>query len=101
VGKDCEIRAENFTEMAIDAIFLFSDFREIIAFDIKGLGHSKHIPRTVLNTELASLAPLFDYGYLSLGDLNRIQVKGNAPEFHMEIPRFSQVSCALNLTGNP
>ena len=90
VGKDCEIRAENFAEMAIYAIFHFPDFREIIAFEIEGLGHSKHVAGAILNTKLTALAPVFDHGYLSLDNLNGLQIKGNAPIFHKEVPLFCE-----------
>jgi hypothetical protein len=86
VGKDCEIRAKNFAEMAIYTIFHFPDFREIITLEIEVLGHSKHIAGAILNTKLTALAPFFDHGYLSLDNLNGLQIKGNAPIFHMEVP---------------
>jgi hypothetical protein len=83
--------------MAIHALFLPPDFREIITFEIKGLGHPEHVTRTVFDTKLTTLAPFFDHSYLAPGDLDRLQVKGNAPVFHSK----SFLKTAINLTGNP
>jgi len=86
VGEDREIRAKDFAEMAIYAIIHFADFREIVALKIKGLGHPEHIARTVLDAKLAALTPFFDHGHLSLGNPDGLQVKGNTPIFHTEVP---------------
>jgi len=56
--------------MAIDAIILSFNFRVIIAFNIKGLGHLEHIAGTVVNTEFAALASFFDYRDPTLCDMD-------------------------------
>jgi hypothetical protein len=85
-GKDREIRAKNFAEMAVDTIIFSFSLRVIIAFEIEGLGHLEDIARAVGDTELAALAPLFDDSDPTLRDLNGLQIKWNTPIFHLEIP---------------
>jgi hypothetical protein len=106
--------------MAVYTIILSFDFRVIIAFDIEGLGHPKHISGAVFDTELAALAPLLDYRYPTLRDLNGLQVKWNTPILHLRIPLAlpdleekisptipdregwkARYKFLLNLTGNP
>jgi hypothetical protein len=72
--------------MAVHAIILIRDFREMIALEIEGLGHPEHIARTIFDAELTALTPVFDQSYPSLSDLDVLQVKGNTPIFHSEIP---------------
>ena len=85
-GKDREIRAKNFAEMAVYTVVLSFSLRVIIAFEIEGLGHPEHIARAVVNTEFAALAPLSDHSDPTPCDLNGLQVKRNTPIFHLKIP---------------
>ena len=78
--------------MAVHAIVLFCDFRKMIALEIEGLGHPEDIARTIFDTELTALAPIFDYGYPPPRDLDGLQVKGNTPVFHSEILSFCEVA---------
>jgi len=82
-GKDREIRANGLTEVTVYTPILSFSLRVIIAFEIEGLGHPEDIARTVIDTELAALASLFDYGYPTLCDLNGLQIKWNTPIFHL------------------
>ena len=72
--------------MAVYTIIFSFSLWVIIAFEIEGLGHPEDIARAVCDTELAALAPLFDYSYPTLRDLNGLQIKWNTPIFHLEIP---------------
>ena len=72
--------------MAVYTIIFSFSLWVIIAFEIEGLGHPEDIARAVCDTELAALAPLFDYSDPTLRDLNGLQIKWNAPIFHLEIP---------------
>jgi hypothetical protein len=72
--------------MAVDAIIFPFSLRVIIAFEIEGLGHPEDIAGAVGDTELATLAPLFDDSDPTLRDLNGLQIKWNTPIFHFEIP---------------
>jgi hypothetical protein len=72
--------------MAVYTIIFSFSLWIIIAFEIEGLGHPEDIARAVCDTELAALAPLFDYSYPTLRDLNGLQIKWNTPIFHLEIP---------------
>jgi hypothetical protein len=80
--KNSEIRTKDFAEVAVYAVVFSFSLRVIIAFGIEGLGHPKDIARAVCDTELATLAPLFDYSDSTLRDLNGIQIKRNTPVFH-------------------
>jgi hypothetical protein len=82
-GKDREIRAKDFAEMAIDTIVFLFSLRIIIAFGIEGLGHPEYVARAVFDTELAALAPLLDHCDPTLRDLNGLQIEWNAPVFHL------------------
>jgi len=90
-GKDREVRANGFAEMAVYTIILSFDFRVIIAFDIEGLGHPEHIAGTVVDTEFAALTPFFDYRNPTLCDLDGLQIKWNTPIFHL-----NSFVCQLN-----
>jgi len=72
--------------MAVYTIIFSFSLRVIIAFEIEGLGHPEDIARAVGNTELAALAPFFDYSDPTLRDLNGLQIKWNTPIFHLEVP---------------
>jgi len=72
--------------MAVYTIIFSFSLWVIIAFEIEGLGHPEDIARAVCDTELAALAPLFDYSDPTLRDLNGLQIKWNTPIFHLEIP---------------
>jgi hypothetical protein len=72
--------------MAVYTIILSFGLRIIIAFEIEGLGHPEHISGAVFDTELAALAPFFDYCYPTLRDLNGLQIKWNTPIFHPKNP---------------
>jgi hypothetical protein len=85
-GKDREIRAKDFAEMAVYTVIFSFSLRVIITLEIEGLGHLEDIARAVCNTELAALAPLFDDSDPTLRDLNGPQIKWNTPIFHFEIP---------------
>jgi hypothetical protein len=82
-GKDREIRAEDFAEMAVYTFIFSFSLRIIVAFEIEGLGHPEDIARAVGDTELAAFAPLFDYNDPPLRDLNGLQIKWNTPIFHL------------------
>jgi hypothetical protein len=85
-GKNCEIRANGFTEMAIDAFIPVCNFRIIIAFKIERLRHPEHIAGAEFYTEFATLAPFLENGDLAFGDLDGFQIKRNAPIFHFKNP---------------
>ena len=85
-GKDREIRAKDFAEMAVYTVIFSFSLRVIIAFEIEGLGHPENIARAVCDTELATFAPLFEHSDPTLRDLNGLQIKWDTPIFHFEIP---------------
>jgi hypothetical protein len=89
-GKDREIRAEDFAEMAVDTVIFSFSLRVIIAFEIEGLRHAEDMARAVRDTELAALAPLFDDRDPTLRDLNGLQIKWNTPILHFQSPPACQ-----------
>jgi hypothetical protein len=81
-GKNRKIRANSLTEMAVHTLILSFRLWVIITFEIEGLGHPEDIARAVTDTELAALASLFNYSYLTPCDLNGLKIKWNTPIFH-------------------
>jgi hypothetical protein len=90
-GKDREIRAKDFAEMAVYTVIFSFSLGVIIAFEIEGLGHPEDFARAVRDTELAPFAPLFDDNDPTLRDLNGSQIKWYTPIFHL-----NSFACRLN-----
>jgi hypothetical protein len=70
--------------MAVYTTVFSLGFRVIVAFGIEGLRHLEDVARAVGDTELAALAPLFDYSDPTLRDLNGLQIKWYTPVFHLD-----------------
>jgi hypothetical protein len=49
-GEDRKIRAEDFTEMAVDALVLFRHLRKSVSLEIECLGHPEDDARAILDT---------------------------------------------------
>jgi hypothetical protein len=90
-GKDREIRAKDFAEMAVYTVIFSFSLGVVVAFEIEGLGHSEDVARAVGDTELTPLAPLLDDSDPTLRDLNGLQIKWNTPIFHL-----NSFACHLN-----
>jgi hypothetical protein len=78
--------------MAVDTLILSFSLRVIIPFEIEGLGHPEDISRAVIDTELTTLAPIFNDSDPTLCNLNGLQIKWNTPIFHLSSLLFESSS---------
>ncbi len=84
-GVDGELRAENFTVMAIRAFIGLDDIRGMIPLHIESRGKFENPRGAEFNTVSASLATIFNDMNDPLRDLYLIRIKRNPPEFHCPI----------------
>jgi hypothetical protein len=80
--KDSEIRAEEGTQPAVDAVGIVNELRRMVAFGVGALRHNKHTLGTELNTETASFASFLDDVDDAVGYLDAIPIQGLSPIGH-------------------
>lgn len=77
-----EFGAERLAEMTAHAALCRLDNGIVVTLDIESTGHFQYAARTVLDAEFAALAALFNNKNGSFSQLDFVNIKGRAPEFH-------------------